>query len=161
MLRQIFRNRGAYNFVNVPVVASQDDPNGNRADYSLDWRRQYQPAQQEFREDVGCKFHHILQPTLVAVLEEQSLHVLQFWGQDLQSCTHPGINPFRLCWNSGNPNLRFQTSCKQSTHRAEFPDGLWCKQNSHKAEFPDGLWHRGPAPTRCKVSSRCALQGLL
>lgn len=56
MLRQLFRNRGAYNFVNVPAVASQDDPSSNR-DPEANWRRQYayQPPQQEFREDVGCK----------------------------------------------------------------------------------------------------------
>ena len=56
MLRQIFRNRAAYNnLVNVPAVASQDDPYGNR-DSEGSWRRQYayQP-QQEFREDVGCE----------------------------------------------------------------------------------------------------------
>ena len=60
MLRQLFRTRGAYNVVNLPVASTQDDPGQNqgRADYSADWRRHYNPAyaEPEFREDVGCKF---------------------------------------------------------------------------------------------------------
>jgi len=57
MLRQLFRTRGACNVVNLPVASTQDDPGPNqgRADYSADWRRQYNPAyaEPEFREDVG------------------------------------------------------------------------------------------------------------
>lgn len=58
MLRQIWRQRGAYNVVNLPFAASQDDPGSStgRADRSADWRRHYNPAlEPEFREDVGCK----------------------------------------------------------------------------------------------------------
>ena len=45
MLRQLFRTRGAYNVVNLPVAASQDDP--GRADHSADWRHHSTFAQAE------------------------------------------------------------------------------------------------------------------
>ena len=51
MLRQLFRTRGAYNVVNLPVAASQDDP--GRADHSADWRHHATYAQVE--TDLGCK----------------------------------------------------------------------------------------------------------
>lgn len=58
MLRQLFRTRGAYNVVNLPVAASQDDP--GRADYSADWRHHATFAQPE--SDVGRKSHTQIQP---------------------------------------------------------------------------------------------------
>lgn len=56
MLRQLFRTRGAYNVVNLPVAASQDDPGSNpgRADHSLDWRQQSSLAQANDAESL-CK----------------------------------------------------------------------------------------------------------
>lgn len=51
MLRQLFRTRGAYNVVNLPVAASQDDP--GRADHSTDWRHHATFAQAE--SDLGLE----------------------------------------------------------------------------------------------------------
>ena len=60
MLRQLFRTRGAYNVVNLPVAASQDDPGSNsgRADHSPDWRQKSSLAQFEssqFDSDQLCE----------------------------------------------------------------------------------------------------------